>query len=97
MKSVLYASEVTANRNRKFGAASTYYPARFVRANGTAVPALFTEAEINHAVARARANGEDIRAVDDAAAVAARWKWITVTALVGAGAVFSAVIVGLVL
>lgn len=77
MKSTLYTSEMTPNRNRKFGAASFYYPSRVVRANGTVVGALFTEAEINNAISRARANGEDFTAIASEQREARRSLWIS--------------------
>jgi hypothetical protein len=85
MKSILYTSEMTPNRNRKFGAASFYYPSRVMRANGTVVTALFTEAEINSAISRARANGEDFTAIDAEQRDARRALWIS-TALIAASA-----------
>ena len=59
IKSNIRLEEVVENKNRKFGANLEYYPTIVCRGNGPAVPALFTENEIETAIIRANKNPED--------------------------------------
>lgn len=55
------------NRERKFGASLGYIPALIQNEVGDLTPALFTKAQIDEAIQRARANPED-------APVLSRWQ-----------------------
>lgn len=97
MKSALHASEVVANRNRRFGAATTYYPCRLIRADGSAAPMLFTDAELAVAVDRARTNAEDIEAVMELRRREARAVTRAGALLVGAALLTFAILLGVIL
>jgi hypothetical protein len=97
MKSALHASEVVANRNRRFGSATTYYPCRLIRADGSAAPMLFTEAELAVAVDRARANAEDIDSVMQLRRQESRSMIRTAALLVGAVFLACAILSGAIL
>lgn len=97
MKSILYTSEKTLNRNRRFGAANYYYPLRVVRANGTVVNALLTDAELNTIISRGLANGEDFAAIHADTRAERRSLWATVLLLGVSAAATIAVIAGVVL
>lgn len=58
MKTSAVIKEVEINDDRKFGAATIYFPA-LVRKNGTLVPALFTMDQLDDATARAQIQPED--------------------------------------
>ena len=89
MRSKIYASEIVANRERRFGSATVYYPANLVRADGTEAPMLFTADELDDAAARATANPEDM---PDAEKSERRWLWVTV-ALLSVSAVLSVLVI----
>lgn len=57
-RSRILTSESVANTRRTWGAALRYYPA-MVEFGDATMPALFTRAQIDAAVKRARANPED--------------------------------------
>jgi len=57
MKSKIVLSEKIKNKDRLFGSSLEYYPA-LIEDNGT-IPALFTKAEIDRAIIRAKRNPED--------------------------------------
>ncbi len=56
---ILFENKVD-NTERTFGSATEYHPVKVVRAEGDEVWAMFTENEINKAIARADKNKEDI-------------------------------------
>lgn len=58
MKTSAVIKEVEINDDRKFGAATIYFPA-LVRRNGKLVPALFTMDQLDDATARAQVQPED--------------------------------------
>lgn len=97
MKSTIYASEVVANRERRFGAATIYYPARLVRSDGSTATLLFTDAELSVAADRARGNPEDLEAAIGLRNTERRSLWTTVALLAGCGIMMAAVIAGVVL
>lgn len=97
MKSALYASEVVPNRSRRFGAASTYYPCRLIRSDGTEAPMLFTEAELSVGIDRARSNAEDIEAVMELRRRESRALLRTAAALVGSVFIACAILSGAIL
>lgn len=57
-KSKIYADEQIPNTGRRFGSSKAYYPV-MVNLFGTWEPALFTDAQVGDAVARARHQPED--------------------------------------
>lgn len=59
MNSRIYLSDKAPNRDRRFGAATEYYPAVIVHGSRQ-MPALFTPADISRAMQRADANPEDM-------------------------------------
>jgi len=59
MRSRLDLSEKVENKDRRFGAATEYYPAVIVHGSRQ-MPALFTPADISQAMQRADANPEDM-------------------------------------
>lgn len=59
MRSNLDLSEKVANKDRRFGAALEYYPARIITGGRTRT-ALFTARQIGEALARYEANPEDV-------------------------------------
>jgi hypothetical protein len=60
MKSILHENEKVANKGRKFGAGTEYFPATVVLADGQRMPALFTQEQVQTAIDRARFNSEDM-------------------------------------
>jgi len=60
MKSVIHESDLVQNAGRRFGSATAYHPARYVRTDGTDAGLLFTTVEIDVAARRAEANPEDV-------------------------------------
>ncbi len=58
--SIIKLSEKVDNTERKFGEALEYYPAEVVQEDGTETWAMFTQSEIDNAIARAMKNKEDI-------------------------------------
>ena len=59
MRSKLDLSEKVPNKDRRFGAAVEYYPAKIVTGRRER-DALFTPGQISEAIARAESNREDI-------------------------------------
>ena len=59
MSSRINLAEKVPNRDRRFGAATEYYPAIIVHGSRQ-MPALFTPADISRAMQRADANPEDM-------------------------------------
>lgn len=59
IKSKIILDEVIENKDRKFGAATQYYPALAKYKDGVELPLLFTAADIAKARARASKNPED--------------------------------------
>lgn len=59
MRSRLDLSEKVENKDRRFGAALEYYPARIITGGRTRT-ALFTARQISEALARYDANQEDV-------------------------------------
>ena len=59
MRSRLDLSEKVENKDRRFGAALEYYPAKIVTGRRER-DALFTPGQISEAIARAESNREDI-------------------------------------
>lgn len=53
-------SEAVDNTERKFGEALEYFPAKVVRKDGSEAWAMFTESDLERAIARAEKNKEDI-------------------------------------
>ena len=95
MKSVIHTSDVIANRSRRFGAATIYYPSRLVRADGSAVMLLFTERELTEATERARSNPEDFDAMREERR-SWRAKRLRLAAVLGAsGAIAIGTLIGL--
>ena len=60
MHSRIYLDDKVPNTERRFGQAPAYYPVTIVT-GARRQPALFTPAQIGEAMARARANPEDVR------------------------------------
>ena len=60
IESQISLDEHVENKERKFGAAVTYYPVFVIDEMGRKVPALFTQSQIDIAVQRAMFNTEDI-------------------------------------
>lgn len=88
MRSTIYSSEITINKNRKFGEATIYYPANFVRSDEDEPHALlFTASEIDAALRRAEKNVEDISAVKAAHLADRKLQWETTVAITVAFAV----------
>lgn len=60
MESKILLSEKVENKDRRFGANVTYYPATITDENGDKKKALFSESQITVAILRAERNPEDI-------------------------------------
>jgi len=60
MRNRIYMADQVGNTERKFGSALSYVPLRVVNAAGEVSTALFTEAQVYEAVARAEKNPEDL-------------------------------------
>lgn len=95
MRSSIYASEVIANRDRRFGAATVYYPATLIRSDGSRAPLLFTDAELAVAADRASRNAEDIEGISAARDASRAASLRLAGILIGAGALVAAIAVGL--
>jgi len=88
MKSVIHESDLVQNAGRRFGSATAYHPARYVRTDGTDAGLLFTAAEIDVAARRAEANPEDVPTASNA------WPLLLVAlALAVAPAVFALMLI----
>lgn len=59
MRSIIYINEAVDNKDRRFGSALRYYPARVDDGRGV-YTILLTGAQIGEARERAEANGEDV-------------------------------------
>lgn len=59
MSSRIGLAEMVENKDRRFGAAMEYYPARIITGGRTRT-ALFTARQISEALARYEANPEDV-------------------------------------
>lgn len=93
MRSIIHATEILPNRDRRFGAASVYFPATLRRADGSEVPLLFTDHELTSAKHRAEGNPEDVDAARRAGR-SVRWAGLALVALLGGSALLVLVIAG---
>jgi len=60
MDSKIDMNEIVNNTERKFGSWLHYYPSKVITEKGEDKHALFTQDQINEAIARAERNPEDI-------------------------------------
>jgi len=60
IKSKVVLGERVDNKDRKFGSVLEYYPVIIEDSDGVLFPALFTQNQIDEAIARAKVNPEDI-------------------------------------
>lgn len=97
MRSTIYASEVVANRARRFGSATIYYPAKLIRADGSEATLLLTDGELATAAARGNNNREDIEAAIAAHESERKTAWRMLAVLAVSGSIMAAIIAGVVL
>ena len=62
LESEIKLEESVPNKDRRFGAATEYYPVRVLDDKGDEKPALFTNSQITVAIERAKRNLEDLPA-----------------------------------
>lgn len=60
IRSKLFENEVVYNREKHAAADRFYYPAYVRKHDGTYVPAMFTDSDIERAIERASKNPEDV-------------------------------------